>query len=147
MREKGSKAVWPAACGRSAGPFSGPLHQIALSLYLGGQVSRLLANAQLADHVPVKVRIGRLQVVQQTAALAYQHQQTAPGGMVLLMRLEVFGQFANSFAENRDLHLGTSGIGVMGAKARDNFGFFLCSQHGGALPLYVLSRVHSLSVC
>ena len=47
----------------------------------------------------------RLQVIQQAAALADQLQEATPRGVILLVRLEVLGQFANPLTQNRDLNL------------------------------------------
>src|ERR1700691_4682401 len=105
----------------------------------------LLADAELTDHIPVAVRIVRLEIVQQTAALTHQHQQTSPGGVVLLVQLEVLSQLANTFTENRNLHFRATRVTVMGAKARNNFGLLCSCQHGSALLLYVKSS--PLSKC
>ena len=39
-------------------------------------LSDLLADTELGDHVAIAIGIMRLQVVQQAAAFAYEHQQT-----------------------------------------------------------------------
>ena len=106
----------------------------------------LLANAELGDHGPVTIRIVRLQVIQQSTALAHQHQQTAPRSVILRVRLEVLSQIANALAENRYLHLGAAGIGVMGAEAGDNFGFLFGCQHVCAYSSDFCD-LHFLSVC
>src|SRR5579862_5654772 len=100
---------------------------------------RLLADAQLADDVPVAVRIVRLEVIEQAAALAYEHQKTAAGRMVLRVGLEVLGQLANALAQDRNLHLRAAGVGVMSAKAGNNVGFFCRCQHESALLLLLIS--------
>lgn len=97
----------------------------------------LLADAQLTDHIPVAVGIIRLEIVQQTAALTHQHQQTSPGSVVLLVKLEVLSQLAYTFTENRNLHFRAPRVTVMGAKARNNLGLLCSCQHGSALLLYV----------
>jgi len=66
----------------------------------------LLADTEFADDVAVAIGIVRLQVVQKAAALADQLQKAAPGSVVLLVRLEVFGQFADARTQNRDLDSG-----------------------------------------
>jgi len=90
----------------------------------------LLADTEFADDVAVAIGIVRLQVVQKAAALADQLQKAAPGSVVLLVRLEVFGQFADARTQNRDLDLRRAGVRIMGAEAF-NQGCFLCGrQHG-----------------
>src|ERR1700677_3409326 len=44
----------------------------------------LLPDSEFADHVAIAVRIVHLQIIQQAAALAHQHQQPTPGCMILL---------------------------------------------------------------
>ncbi len=45
----------------------------------------------------------RLQVIQQAAAFADQLKEATPRGVILLVGLEVFGQFTNPLTQNRDL--------------------------------------------
>lgn len=75
----------------------------------------LLANAEFLDDVLVALGIVAFEVVEQAAALAYHHQETAAGGVILLVRLEVFRQLSDTFAEHRDLHLGAAGVVIVSA--------------------------------
>src|ERR1700761_2042076 len=127
-------AVDPASAFHSFTKFSSRARRRQRSLSL-----RLLADAQLADDVPVAVRIVRLEIIEQAAALAYQHQQAATRSMVFRVGLEMFGQLANALAQDRDLHFRAAGVGVMSAKARDNVGFFCRCQHESALLLLLIS--------
>src|SRR6201996_8899394 len=99
----------------------------------------LLADSQLADHVAIAVRVRALQVVQKAAALGHQHEEATAGAMILLVCLEVLGQLANTLAENGNLHLRTSGVGVMRAELGDDLGFLCGGQHGWLLPLVYFS--------
>jgi hypothetical protein len=90
----------------------------------------LLANAKLTDDVPITIGVVRLQVIQQAAALAHEHKQAAPGGVVFLMRLKMFGQLSDAFAQNRDLHLGASRVIIMSAKTGYNVNLLCRCQHG-----------------
>jgi len=56
-----------------------------------------------------------LEVVEQAATLADQHEKTAARAMVLLVRFEVIRQLANPFAKQGDLDFGAALIGVMRA--------------------------------
>ena len=67
--------------------------------------TRLLANPEFADNIAIAIGIVRLQVIQKAAALADQLQKAPPGSVVLLVRLEMFGQFADTRAQNRNLDL------------------------------------------
>jgi hypothetical protein len=80
-------------------------------------LSDLLADTKLCDHVAIAIGIMRLQVVQQAAALAYEHQEATARCMVLLVSFEVLGQFANPLTQNRDLDFGGTGVRIVGAEA------------------------------
>ena len=56
----------------------------------------LLADAEFLNDLFVAFGIGLSEVVEQAATLADHHEKTAPGGMVLLMRLEMLRQFTNT---------------------------------------------------
>jgi hypothetical protein len=86
----------------------------------------LLADAELGDHTFIALGIVFLEVVEQATPLADQHEKPAARTVVFLVRLEVLRQLANAFAEQRDLHLGTSGVGRMRAIAV-NYGSLLLS--------------------
>ncbi len=77
----------------------------------------LLADTELADHVAIAIGIMRLQVIQQAAALANQHQQATPRSVILLVRLEMLGQLANPLTQNRDLDFRGTGVRIVGAEA------------------------------
>ncbi len=87
---------------------------------------QLLAETELLDHVLVAIGIVGLQVVQQAPPLADQHEKAAARAVVFLVRLEVLRQLANALAEQRDLDLGTAGVGRVRAIAV-NDGFLLLS--------------------
>ena len=74
----------------------------------------------------VTLGIVNLEVVQQAATLADQHEKTAARAMVLLVRFEVIRQLANPFAKQRDLDFGAARIGGMRAVLVDE-GFLLLS--------------------
>src|SRR6185437_11471893 len=82
-------------------------------------LSDLLADTELPDHLTVAIGIMYLQVVQQAAALAHEHQQTTPGCVILLVHLEMLGQFANPLAQNRDLNLRRTGVRIVCTEALD----------------------------
>ena len=73
----------------------------------------------LRDHVAVAVGIVRLQVVQQAAALAHEHQQSTTRCVILLVGLEVLRKLANTLTQNRDLDFGGTGVRIVGAEAFD----------------------------
>jgi len=76
----------------------------------------LLANAEFLDYVLVALGIVVLEVVEQAATLADHHQETAAGGVILLVRFEVVGQITDPFAKHRDLDLRAAGVVLVGAE-------------------------------
>src|SRR5580704_7215083 len=113
----------------SASPPPSVLSRVSRRERVGNRPRGLLANAQFADHGPVPLRIVRLQIVQQAAALAHQHQQSTPRSVILRVCLEMLSQVANALAQYRNLHLRAPGVGIMGAIACDYFRFLLRCQH------------------
>jgi hypothetical protein len=89
-------------------------------------LSFLLADAELADHGLVALGIVFLEVVEQAAALADQHEKPAARAVVFLVRLEVLRQLADAFAKQGDLNFGTSGVALVRTVAV-NEGFLLLS--------------------
>ena len=70
----------------------------------------LLADAEFLNDGFVAFGIRLSEVIEQAATPAHHHEKTAPGGMVLLMRLEMLRQFTNPCAQDRDLHFRRTGI-------------------------------------
>ena len=96
-----------------------------------GRARNLLADPELADDLTVPVGVGRLKVVQQPAPLGDEHQESAARAVVLLVRLEMLSQLADTLAENSDLDLGAARIRRMGAELMDDISLFSCFQHCG----------------
>src|ERR1035438_10405116 len=99
----------------------------------------LLADTEFADNVAVAIGIVRLQVVQKAATLADQLQQTATRSVILLVRLEVFGQFSDTRTQNCDLDLRRTGVRIMGAEAFNQGCFLSGRQHGVCYSSCLLS--------
>lgn len=87
----------------------------------------LLADAEFVDYVLVALGIVVLEVVQQAATLADHHQETAAGGVILLVRLEMVRQLTDSLAEHRNLDLGAAGVVIVGAEPGNDVCFTLSS--------------------
>ena len=56
--------------------------------------------------------------------------KTTPGSVILLVRLEMLGQFANPLTQNRDLDFRGTGVRIVSAEAFDQVCFLLSRQHG-----------------
>jgi hypothetical protein len=89
-------------------------------------LSSLLADAEFSDDGFVALGIVFLKVVEQATPLADQHEKAAARAVVFLVRLEVFRQLANAFAQQRYLDLRAAGIAGMRA-VLVNHGFLVLS--------------------
>src|SRR5271165_1115031 len=85
----------------------------------------LLADAQFLNDGFVAFGIRLSEVIEQATTLAHHHEKTAPGGMVLLMRLEMLGQFANPCAQDGNLNFRRTGIVIGSPVIGNQGGFFL----------------------
>ncbi len=70
----------------------------------------LSAQADAFDQLRVTVYVLALEVIQQPPAFSDHDDEAAPGMVIMLVDLEVFGEVADPFAQNRDLHLGRTGV-------------------------------------
>jgi hypothetical protein len=66
--------------------------------------SRLLAKAELLDNGFIAVGIVCLEIIEQAATLADQHEKTATRAVILLVRFKMLRQVANTFAQQSDLN-------------------------------------------
>jgi len=83
------------------------------NLSIGAIQYSLLSDAESFDNNPVSANILRLQVIQQAAPFAH-HFQEPPARMVILrMGLKMTRQVSDSFTQNRNLHFGRAGVGIV----------------------------------
>ena len=71
---------------------------------------RLLPQLQFLGDGLITSKIGLMEIVQQAAALADHHQQTAAGTVILGVALQVTRQMVNALREKGNLHVGRAGI-------------------------------------
>src|SRR5271165_5672527 len=88
-------------------------------------LASLLADAKFLNDGFVALGIRLPEVIEQAATLAHHHEKAAPGGMVLLMRLEMLRQFTNPRTQDRDLNFRRAGVGRVSAVLVNQGGFFL----------------------
>src|SRR4051812_35784038 len=96
----------------------------------GLRALRLAAQAELADERAVALEVLLLQVVQEAAALADEHEQPTTGVVVVLVLAEVLGEVVDPPRQQRDLHLGGAGVVLALAKAGDDLLLLFGSQCG-----------------
>ena len=80
----------------------------------------LLADSELLNHSLVALGVILLEVVEQATPLADHNEKAATRRMVLLVRLEMLVELADTFGEQSNLDLGTTRVGRVGAIAADN---------------------------
>jgi hypothetical protein len=71
---------------------------------------KLFAQLQFFGDRLVTAHVGALEVIQQAATLADHHQQPATGAVILLGGLQVLGQMVDALRQQRNLHIGGTGI-------------------------------------
>jgi hypothetical protein len=87
------------------------------------------AEARLLENLAVALDFCALEVFEESATLADQAQQSAAGVVVLDVGLEVIGQPVDPLREERDLHLGGSGVAVVTPVSIDQ-GLLPVGRHG-----------------
>ena len=88
----------------------------------------LFSYTQMADDFAVMVGVPLSQVVQQTATLADQHEETAARVVILRVGLEVLGQVRDPFRKESDLDFGRAGITGLAGEFLDDSRFSFCSE-------------------
>ncbi len=108
-------------------------------MFLRNLPQRLLADSKLADNIAISVCIALLEVVKQTPTLAYKHEKTTPGTVILLMCFEVFRQLADTLAQDGDLNLWASSVRVVGPELLDDVCLSYRCQHSYSILLISIS--------
>src|SRR6185312_17204726 len=98
--------------------------------YLQGSAGGLPspANAQPVDELLIPVLIGRLDVIEQPAALADHLEQPSARMVVLAVRLEMFGQIGDALGQDGDLDLWRAGVAGLGRIFLDEILFALSAD-------------------
>jgi hypothetical protein len=104
----------------------------------------LTANTELFDHCSVTFNILALEVIEQTATLTDDLEQTTSGMVVFFVSPEMIRQIGDAFRKKCNLHLGRPGITLMGFEFLDDFLFAFCGQHG-ATSLILVNGLLSFS--
>jgi hypothetical protein len=73
--------------------------------------SGLTADAQALNQVLVSFRVPALEIFQEASTHGHHHQQTAPGVVILLIRLEMVPKLEDALAQNCNLNLWRTDIG------------------------------------
>ncbi len=85
----------------------------------------LLPDSEPFDKLSVPFGVFALQVIQQPSSLPNELEQSAPGVVILGVRLEMFGQVVDTLAEQCDLDFGGAGVFVVGTVRADEIGLLV----------------------
>jgi hypothetical protein len=73
----------------------------------------LSTQLQAADKLLIAALVFPLQIIQQPAAPANEHQQAAAGMEILRMRLQMLGKIGDALRKQRHLNFGAAGVGCL----------------------------------
>jgi hypothetical protein len=85
---------------------------------------RLAAELELLGDRLIAANVGHVEIIQQTAALADHHEQSATGAVVFVILLQMFGQRVDAFGQEGDLHVSRPCVALVNAKSFDGLSFF-----------------------
>src|SRR5688572_27001100 len=86
----------------------------------GEGVAGLLANPERVDELAIAVDTLRLEIVEEPATLTDQLQEPTARMMVLRVGLEVLREVSDPLGEERDLHLGGTGVPLVRRELLDH---------------------------
>ena len=89
----------------------------------------LSSQTELANDGTVTLNIVVLQIVEEVSSVTDHLLKTAAAVEVVLVSLQMLGEGRDSVGQNGDLHLGRSGVSLVGSVLLDNALFFVF-QHG-----------------
>lgn len=89
----------------------------------------LLAQTKLLDESSIPFEILLHQVVEQSPALAYKHEQSSSRVMIMLVQLQVAGEVVDSLGENRDLDFSCPGVLLVLAVCLDEPSSVFLGEH------------------
>ena len=75
------------------------------------------AELELLGNRLVPSQILAVEIIQQAAALADHHEQTAAGAVIFHIALEMLGEVVNPFGQKGDLHIRGAGVLLMRLEA------------------------------
>ena len=90
----------------------------------------LAAQTQLLDQGLVTPGVVTPEIVQQPSPLAHQLEQAPTRVMILLVRLEMLGEFVDPFGQDRDLDLRRAGIRLVGPEVLDDLSLAFSGNQG-----------------
>ena len=102
-------------------------------------LTQLLAQAKLGAYLAVALDIGLFKVVLKAAAAADHLEQTTAGMVVVLVLLEVLVQVVDALSQQSDLHLGGTGVALVGLVGVDNDGLLVFRDHNNFDPFLIFA--------
>jgi hypothetical protein len=83
------------------------------------------AEAQSLDELLVLLRLGRLEIVEESATLVHELHEPAARGVIALVRSKVLTQTIDAFGQERDLYFGRPSVCDPAAVLLDDSALFL----------------------
>ena len=105
----------------------------------------LSSQTELADDGTVTLNIVVLQIVEQVSSVTDHLLKTATAVEVVLVCLQMLGEACDSVGEERDLHLGRTGVAFVGSVLLDD-GLLFVFQHGFYFTFLLFGRLTQPSV-
>ena len=103
----------------------------------------LAAQTQLLDQGLVTPGVATPEIIQQPSPLAHQLEQATTRVMILLVRLEMLGEFVDPFGQDRDLDLRRAGIRLVGPEVLDDLSLAFSGNQGRCVPSRFSNRIGS----
>jgi hypothetical protein len=101
-----------------------------------GHPGTSVAEFQLFGDGLVSGKIGGVEVIQKTAALADHFKQAAPGAVIFDVFLQMLGQVVDPFREQGHLDISGPCVALMNLEAFNRLAFF----HSRSVKLYFLNK-------
>jgi hypothetical protein len=89
----------------------------------------LFPQTELVDDRLISRAILTREIFQQLVSAAHQLQQSAPGGVILFVRVEMLSKLIDSRGQKRDLHFGGPGIFIVNLVLANDL-LFLLGRYG-----------------
>src|SRR5918995_6923135 len=121
-------------------PISDPFASLPRRRRPTGAPPGLSTKSELRHDLSIPLDVLSSQVLEESTPAPHEHQEPAPGRMVLGVGLQVLGEVRDPPAEHGDLHLGRTGVRVGTPVLRDDLGLLGLGERHRSRPGYQTLR-------